>query len=189
MVKYYDVPILLIEFDSNRSFSLVSMSELSMFDISPTSMVSKMCLLTIHFPRLRIIWSRHLHATASIFQAIKSNCEEPDVETCANIGLEDMHYNNNNNGGSGGGVNSSIGANKTGEDRKQVILNESAVDLVRRLPGVTSANIWNVLKRCDCVKDLCELTSEEVIAMLGSTKNGKQLYDFLHAKTPQLVTV
>lgn len=32
----------------------------------------------MHFPRLRLIWSRSLHATADIFQQLKANQEEPD---------------------------------------------------------------------------------------------------------------
>lgn len=43
-------------------------------------------LLTLHFPRLRIIWSRSLHATADIFRALKSNQDEPDPAVAALLG-------------------------------------------------------------------------------------------------------
>jgi DNA excision repair protein ERCC-4 len=47
---------------------------------------SKLVLLTLHFPRLRIIWSRSLHATADIFRALKSNQDEPDPAVAALLG-------------------------------------------------------------------------------------------------------
>ena len=50
------------------------------------SLISKLCLLTLHFPRLRIIWSRSLHATADIFRSLKTNQEEPDPVTAAAVG-------------------------------------------------------------------------------------------------------
>lgn len=50
------------------------------------SLISKLCLLTLHFPRLRIIWSRSLHATADIFRALKTNQEEPDPVSAAAVG-------------------------------------------------------------------------------------------------------
>lgn len=50
------------------------------------SLISKLVLLTTHFPRLRVIWSRSLHATASIFAALKSNQDDPDAAAAALIG-------------------------------------------------------------------------------------------------------
>ena len=54
--------------------------------LQPHSLISKLCLLTLHFPRLRIIWSRSLHATADIFQALKVNQDDPDPVTAAAVG-------------------------------------------------------------------------------------------------------
>ena len=50
------------------------------------SLGSKLALLALHFPRLRIIWSRSLHATADIFRALKGNQDDPDPEVAAAIG-------------------------------------------------------------------------------------------------------
>ncbi len=50
------------------------------------SLISKLCLLTLHFPRLRIIWSRSLHATADIFRALKVNQDDPDPVIAAAVG-------------------------------------------------------------------------------------------------------
>ncbi len=57
------------------------------------SLISKLCLLTLHFPRLRIIWSRSLHATADIFRALKVNQDDPDPVTAAAVGELAQHCN------------------------------------------------------------------------------------------------
>ena len=55
-------------------------------ELQQHSLISKLCLLTLHFPRLRIIWSRSLHATADIFRALKTNQDEPDPVSAAAVG-------------------------------------------------------------------------------------------------------
>ena len=72
MTKHYRLPILLIEFEAEKSFGLMSAGEITE-DILATSVVSKLGLLLLHFPRLRVVWSRSLHATAEIFALLKVN--------------------------------------------------------------------------------------------------------------------
>ena len=47
---------------------------------------SKLTLLALHFPRLRVIWSRSLHATADIFRALKANQDDPDPVDAQAVG-------------------------------------------------------------------------------------------------------
>ncbi len=47
---------------------------------------AKLVLLSLHFPRLRVIWSRSLHATVDLFRALKANQDEPDAAAAAAIG-------------------------------------------------------------------------------------------------------
>lgn len=56
-------------------------------DVTPTNIISKLSLLVLHFPRLRIIWSRSLHATAEIFFSLKANQDEPDEIKAMRIGV------------------------------------------------------------------------------------------------------
>ena len=51
-----------------------------------TSLISKLVLLTLHFPRLRLIWSRSLHATAALYHELKGNQDDPDPATAAAVG-------------------------------------------------------------------------------------------------------
>lgn len=69
-----------------NAFLLQSANEVGE-DIVVTSIVSKLSLLVLHFPRLRIIWSRSLHATADIFLTLKSNQDEPDLDKAMRVGV------------------------------------------------------------------------------------------------------
>ena len=57
MCKQYNTPILLIEFDAAKSFALINRDSIDT-DIQNSSIISKLVLLTIHFPKLLILWSR-----------------------------------------------------------------------------------------------------------------------------------
>lgn len=56
-------------------------------DIMQANIISKLSLLVLHFPRLRIVWSRSLHATADIFAALKANQDEPDMDKAMRVGV------------------------------------------------------------------------------------------------------
>ena len=56
-------------------------------DVTPNSIISKLSLLALHFPRLRIIWSRSLRATAEIFASLKANQDEPDEMKAIRVGV------------------------------------------------------------------------------------------------------
>jgi DNA excision repair protein ERCC-4 len=54
--------------------------------IEHTSIQSKLVLLTLAFPRLRIIWSSSPYATAEIFADLKKDSPQPDPEKAALVG-------------------------------------------------------------------------------------------------------
>ncbi|KAG4403845.1 hypothetical protein GLYMA_01G204533v4 [Glycine max] len=90
-------------------------------DVTPNSIISKLSLLALHFPRLRIIWSRSLHATAEIFASLKANQDEPDETKAIRVGVPSEE----------GIVENDVRAEN---------YNTSAVEFLRRLPGVTDSN-------------------------------------------------
>lgn len=55
--------------------------------MTPNSIISKLSLLALHFPRLRIIWSRSLHATSEIFASLKANQDEPEETKAIRVGV------------------------------------------------------------------------------------------------------
>ncbi|CAJ0846600.1 2212_t:CDS:2, partial [Entrophospora sp. SA101] len=88
MVMYYKKPILLIEFEENKSFSLQALSDLRT-EIGMNDISSKLALLTLTFPQLKIIWSSSPYATVDIFEDLKQLEDEPDQEKAQSIGLDD----------------------------------------------------------------------------------------------------
>lgn len=69
------------------SFLLLQSSSDISDDVTPYNIISKLSLLVLHFPRLRLLWSRSLHATAEIFTTLKSNQDEPDETRAIRVGV------------------------------------------------------------------------------------------------------
>ena len=100
--------------------------------------------------------------TVEIFKKLKENQEEPTVQMAAEVGGEDW------------------------EDRE--VTNTTAVDLLRKLPGVTIHNYLPLMYACKSLASLADMTVEELTPHMGGERNAKMLRDFLDAKCPQLVT-
>ncbi|KAL2903100.1 DNA repair endonuclease UVH1 [Bienertia sinuspersici] len=167
MVRYYRIPVLLIEFSQDKSFSFQSASDLG-DDVTPNSIISKLTLLVMHFPRLRIVWSRSLHATAEIFTSLKANQDEPDEAKATRVGVpsEDGIVEN---------------------DVRAENYNTSAVEFLRRLPGVTDSNYRTIMDGCNSLADLALLPVEKLADMMGGQKAARTLREFLDAKYPTML--
>ncbi|XP_051205942.1 DNA repair endonuclease UVH1 [Lolium perenne] len=168
MIRYYKIPVLLIEFSQDKSFSFQSASEVG-DDVSPTNIISKLSLLVLHFPRLRIVWSRSLHATASIFMSLKTNQDEPDETKAMRVGVP-----------SEDGV--------VEDDVRAENYNTSAIEFLRRLPGVTDSNYRAIMDGCDSLADLALLPVERLAELMGSQRGARTLKEFLDAKCPSMIS-
>lgn len=87
MCRHYAKPILLIEFDENKPFSLLPHGDLRS-DISISDVSSKLCLLLLHFPQLKLVWSPSLSITAEIFRDIKRDHPEPVISEGSSEGAD-----------------------------------------------------------------------------------------------------
>ncbi|KAG5123263.1 hypothetical protein AAZX31_11G037600 [Glycine max] len=167
MVRYYRIPVLLIEFSQDKSFSFQSASDIG-DDVTPNSIISKLSLLALHFPRLRIIWSRSLHATAEIFASLKANQDEPDETKAIRVGVPSEE----------GIVENDVRAEN---------YNTSAVEFLRRCPGVTDSNYRAIMDGCKSLAELALLPVEKLAELMGGHKAARTLRDFLDAKYPTLL--
>ncbi|KAG5401061.1 hypothetical protein IGI04_015668 [Brassica rapa subsp. trilocularis] len=167
MSRYYRIPVLLIEFSQDKSFSFQSASDIS-DDVTPYNIISKLSLLVLHFPRLRILWSRSLHATAEIFTTLKSNQDEPDESRAIRVGVPSEE----------GIIENDIRAEN---------YNTSAVEFLRRLPGVSDANYRSIMEKCKSLSEMASLPVEELAEIMGGQKVAKSLREFLDAKYPTLL--
>ncbi|XP_042495816.1 DNA repair endonuclease UVH1 [Macadamia integrifolia] len=166
MVRYYQIPVLLIEFSQDKSFSFQSASDIG-DDVSPTSIISKLTLLVMHFPRLRLVWSRSLHATAEIFASFKANQDEPDESKAMRVGVP---------------TNEGIVEN----DVRAENYNTTAVEFLRRLPGVTDSNYRSLMDGCNSLAELALLPVGKLAELMGGQRAAQTLRDFIDAKYPTL---
>src|SRR5882762_890850 len=114
----------------------------------------KLVLLTLSFPRVRIIWSSSPYATADIFNDLKSNAREPDYRAAVAVGAEE-------------GPEAGAGANVAAEE------------LLRAIPGITAKNVKYAMGKVGSVRGLCDMSVDEIKGLLG-TGPGKACWDFLH---------
>ncbi|KAK9499241.1 hypothetical protein O3M35_002314 [Rhynocoris fuscipes] len=159
MCRYYSKPILLIEFDERKPFVLQGRYYLSTEE-SSNDIRAKLQLLTLHFPRLRIVWSPSPFATAQLFHELKDGKEEPSATVAAAIGNEDAHL----------------------EDERLDKYNIEIQDFVTKLPGINSKNINQLLNKGKSLSHILTLSKEELSEILGNSANGELLFKALHNK-------
>lgn len=160
MRRYYQTPVLLIEFTEGRAFSLQDPSEFGS-EINASHPISKLTLLVLHYPSLRILWSRSPHATVDLFKVIKKHQDEPDVETAIALG----------NGQSTEGT--------TVVSTSTAAYNTNAVDVLKKLPGITEHNFRQVLAKVKNLAELSRMSLDELTAIIGKVC-AKKLFTFLN---------
>lgn len=167
MAKYYKCPCLLIEFDPEKNFALQTSSELG-GEIRVDAITSKLAMLTMTFPMLRILWSRSPHETLKIFRKLKRNHQEVDVDKAVEIGnnesLDELLV-----GGKDGYYNE-------GEDEDDAA-NDAAKSMLLRLPGVNAHNARKIMSECDSIASLAQLSREELRRLVGPVA-GQKLFTF-----------
>lgn len=163
MSRYYRRPVLLIEFDPSKPFSLAPrgafFQEMSSSDVS-----SKLTLLTLHFPRLRLLWCPSPHATAELFEELKQNKPQPDAATAMAITADSETLPES--------------------DR----YNPGPQDFVLKMPGVNAKNCRSLMNQVKNIAELATLSLERLTTILGHSGNAKQLHDFLHTAYADLVS-
>lgn len=149
MFQHYKNPMLLIEFDQNKSFTLEPFADLSgnLSSISASNvssdLQSKLVLLTLAFPKLRIIWSSSPYQTAEIFEALKTHEDEPDPIAAVQAGLDkDMKV----------------------EDQA---FNREPQEMLAIAPGVTPQNIKNIVLETENIREVANMTTEELDPLVG----------------------
>ncbi|TDZ60616.1 DNA repair protein rad16 [Colletotrichum trifolii] len=161
MFQHYKNPMLLIEFDQNKSFTLEPFADLSgsLNSIAPTNvssdLQSKLVLLTLAFPKLRIIWSSSPYQTAEIFESLKAQEDEPDPIAAVRAGLDkDMKA----------------------EDQS---FNLEPQEMLAAVPGVNPKNIMRLVLQTENMREVANLNERELEPIVGK-EPGRQIYGFFN---------
>ncbi|KAK3905010.1 hypothetical protein C8A05DRAFT_41971 [Staphylotrichum tortipilum] len=159
MFQHYRHPMLLIEFDQNKSFTLEpfadlsgSLASVSAANAGANDLQSKIVLLTLAFPKLRIIWSSSPYETAEIFERLKAHEEEPDPIAAVRAGLE---------------------SDAQAEEQQQQMFNARPQEMLAAVPGVTPKNIMSLVLQTENIKEVANMTVDELNPMVGREAAGK----------------
>lgn len=182
MLKHYKTPLLLIEFDQNKSFtfdafasaSLPSTNFLSDYvftssgnpasaassslvnPATPKSAQHMLVLLTLAFPRLKIIWSSSPYQTAEIFAELKNKNPEPDPITAVQIGLNvDI------------ATSSSPGDVMAAAGIEHRVFHQLPQDMLRSVPGVTPIVLERLSLETNSIHEIANMSVEELDPLVG----------------------
>lgn len=124
---------------------------------SDTDLHAKLVLLTLTFPRVRIIWSSSPYETADIFSDLKQQQDEPDPEKAGLMGADDS------------------------PDAKEGIesaFNQTPQEVLRNMPGVTSKNYRYLMNKLSNLEDLSNLDQASLVNLIG-VESATQLRSFV----------
>uniref|UniRef100_UPI00398F8A73 DNA repair endonuclease XPF n=1 Tax=Pristiophorus japonicus TaxID=55135 RepID=UPI00398F8A73 len=156
MSRYYKRPVLLIEFDPNKPFSLNSKGSVYQ-EISINDVTSKLTLLTLHFPKLRILWCPSPHVSAELFEELKQNRPEPDASTAMAVTADSEMVSES--------------------DR----YNPGPQDFLLKMPGVNAKNCRALMNHVKSIAELVTVSQEQLAEIVGNANNAKQLWEFIHS--------
>lgn len=108
---------------------------------SNKDITQKLQLLTMYFPKLRLVWSPSPYATAQLFEEIKQNRDEPNADVAA-----------------------ALGSTESTKELDKIVdkINPNVHDFLLKLPGITSRNINKVMRE---VKDLKALLKYDQVSL------------------------
>eukprot|EP00747_Dinoflagellata_sp_TGD_P089005 gnl/TRDRNA2_/TRDRNA2_164189_c1_seq1.p1 gnl/TRDRNA2_/TRDRNA2_164189_c1~~gnl/TRDRNA2_/TRDRNA2_164189_c1_seq1.p1 ORF type:complete len:142 (+),score=45.25 gnl/TRDRNA2_/TRDRNA2_164189_c1_seq1:89-514(+) len=114
-----------------------------------------------------MIWSPSQRFTAELFMKLKEGRHQPDPKAAAQINAAD---DDEAEGGSGTADQSS---------RRAPQVNSAAMDVLRKLPGVTQKNIFALARRAGSLAGILEIPEDELAGIVGRL-GAQQLLAFLH---------
>ena len=114
--------------------------------------------------QLRILWSPSPHATAELFEELKKGRDQPDANQAAKISVDVI------------------------DDFNTDRFNPVIVDFVKKLPGVTSKNVYSILNRVNSLSELLSCSQSDLEGIIGSASNAEALYEGIHKPTKPVDT-
>ncbi|KAL1952560.1 hypothetical protein VTO42DRAFT_4818 [Malbranchea cinnamomea] len=179
MLQHYKYPVLLIEFDQNKAFTFDAFTSSSapgafvpnnatafsappfasgnlINPSNPRSAQHMLVLLTLAFPRLKIIWSSSPYQTAEIFEELKKNNPEPDPIRAVQIGLDF----NIESMAEGDGALAATGI----QHRK---FNQLPQDMLRAVPGLTPKVLERLMLETSNIQQVANMDVEDLAPLVG----------------------
>ena len=144
---------LLIEFERGRPFQLQTTHYLKSGIISVTEVSSRLVLLLLHYPKLRILWSSSPLNTVHIFSDLVASIELEEN------GIHPLESKNKSGGGT---------------------INRSAKEALLALPGVTEKNVLILMREFKNLRSILTANRRELERAI-SPESATLLYEFLQS--------
>jgi len=125
--------------------------------INRSDLQSKLVLLALSFPRLKIIWSSSPYFTAEVFEELKKNHEEPDPFAAVKVGLDPS------------------------ETPGAKLYNQAPQEFLRSVPGVTAKNIYNLMIEWESVQEISRASEGRLMEVVGP-EAGRQIWGFFNKR-------
>ncbi|ODN06062.1 DNA repair endonuclease XPF [Orchesella cincta] len=153
MSRHYKKPVLLIEQEQTQSVKAGIRYRNELQQIMP-----KLQLLTMNFPKLKLVWSPGAHYTSELFHELKRGKEQPNPDQALSI------------------LKEATGTHLVSK------YNPVPHSFLSKMPGIDSRNVYTLLNRCDSLLHLVKLTEEELSNILENAVTAKALYTGIHSK-------
>lgn len=154
MFRYYDLPMLLIEFKEVPSSSKYGAYQ----PLLDEQVRAKLDLLLLIFPKLKILWSFSPDHSTEIILSLKLLRQEPDLARAL-----------------------AMGTTTIGDSSEQQNENTDAIDTLLQLPGVNESNVFVLTSTYNSIREISHATEEELKKLIGK-ECSKRLFTFLNAK-------
>jgi DNA excision repair protein ERCC-4 len=160
MFEYYKNPVLLIEFGDTKNFTLEPFADMaqsaSAAAMGTVDLQTKLVVLTLQFPKLRIVWSSSPNQTGEIFNELKREREEPDPMKAAMIGIEDGDH-----------------------PETERTFNQDPMEMLRAVPGVTEKNLALITLNIGSIQELANMAEDDICKLMGR-ESGRQIWRFFN---------
>jgi len=214
LIRHYAVPTLLLHLDSATGggrgerralYSLAPAYADVPQELSPTHILSRLALLVLTYPQLRLVWACTAREAATLLAALKAaEAGEPDEGVAIALGgigavAPLPGAAGNGDGGGGGGSSGSGGtvpaaaaaaaaAIAAGDDEdSRDGTGGSELDaeaMLRALPGIDGGNAARVMRAVGSVAELIGLSRARMGEVLGSAAAAAALWAFVHEVPP-----
>lgn len=183
MLLHYSNPMLLIEFDQNKAFTFDAFTSSTQPSFTPDNATAfntpgfssghminpnnprsaqhLLVLLTLAFPRLKVIWSSSPYQTAEIFHELKKNNPEPDPIRAVQIGLDFDISGSSTSTGQPGDTMTAAGI----EHR---IFNLLPQDMLRAVPGMNPKALESLTSNTTNIHEVANMEVEELEPLVGT---------------------
>ncbi|KAL7674295.1 hypothetical protein ACOME3_000573 [Neoechinorhynchus agilis] len=148
----------MIEFNQNTDFGIKQRFNKDN-NFTSRETYSKLALLTLHFPKLRILWCPTPKSSAEMIHELKLNRDQPNLEQAMAI-RNDMSVD-------------------------ETKYSELCQDLLLRVPGISFKNCRKVMDHVDSFMDMADLNLERLTEILENAKSANQIYAFFNTRIPK----